>query len=145
MPQQGKRTERRSARTLNISPLLVSRLDLPTRSMSLKWVPKEDTPDEPSLLLVPTPTLRGIDLTALTVEELMLLKRFFDTAIETALPICKALDDAAQHDFEHGLGINRRLYRPQPQLLNFGAPKPITNPTQGQDNAQPEEDRGLPQ
>jgi hypothetical protein len=123
----------------------VARVDLPTRSFSLKWVPAERDDDEPSLLLVPAPRLTGMDLTALTVAELMHLKQFLDTAIETAKPVCQALDDIAQHDFDHGLGINRRLYRPLSQFLNFGAPKPPPNPTEGQDNAQPEQDRGLPQ
>lgn len=130
MPQQSKR---RSGRGVDISPMLLARLDLPTRSFNLKWIVNDDTPDEPSLIIAPTPTLSGIDLTALTVEELLLFKRFIDIAIDTAMPICRALDDAATDDFENGLGVNRRLYRPASQLLNFGTPKPTPNPTNEMD------------
>ena len=144
MPQQSSRGSRRYRRDDTIDPHLLAQVDLPTRTFKLTWVLDEGDA-EAGLLLIPGPALRGMDLAALTVTELMHFKALMDLAFEQALPICQRRDAAAQHDFDHGLGLNKRLYRPPSQFLNFGTLEPTPNPTQGQDDVEQDDDRGVPQ
>lgn len=135
-PKPDRRDRGQGKRNPNISKYIAARLDFPQRTFTLKWIPNVDTPHEPSLAIMLQPMLRGIELTSLTMEELMMFKAFMDTAVDLAKPIVERLDAQAQWDLEHGLGINRRLYRPPSQLLNFGTPPPLPynyqpNPTTG--------------
>ncbi len=57
------------------------------------------------------------DLSALTHEELMKLKEFFDLAIATAEPVARMRDKAAQDALTAGDDSFARLYRQVPQLV----------------------------
>lgn len=140
MPQQKKKPSG-NTRTVEIDKNLLMRLDLPRRSFSAIWMVQEDTPEDPALMIRCSPPMTAMDLTSMTHVELMQFKTFLLGAIEAAEPITKHLDQVAQDDFENGLGVHRRLYRPPAQLLNFGTPPPRPAPpapqpdtNEGQDN-----------
>jgi hypothetical protein len=67
------------------------------------------------------PRLRGAaihwELTALTIEELDAMRQFFTLAFDTAEPIVRMRDKAAQDAFTEGNDSFARVYRQLPQLV----------------------------
>lgn len=147
MPNQ--RSNPRPRRT-NLSPNLVARLDLYGRVFTLKWAQDEEDGDRLSLLFGVQPALKWMDLLSLPMGDLLILKKMFDLAIETAMPIVAQLDAEAEQAWEEGVGVARRLYRPPAHFLNFGAPPPEPkiqpDPTeQGDEDVDTGEHPGIPE
>lgn len=55
-----------------------------------------------------------IDLTSLTEEELLMFRDILNTSIDTALPVCRYIDKAAQEATESGDTFSPRPFRIRP-------------------------------
>lgn len=106
---------------------------------TLKWVVDDEDEGRIGLLFGVQPPLKWMDMLALPMGDLLLLKEMFDLAIETAGPIVARLDAEAEKNWEEGLGVARRMYRPPANFLNFGTPAPQSktqpNPTESESDA----------
>lgn len=87
-------------------------------------IPEEERKDKlepgPTLRLM-LPQLRGksmlYNVTALTHEELVEMKKIFDMLFQIAEPIVKERDKAAQDAFDRGDDSIRRIYRQAPHMV----------------------------
>jgi len=64
-----------------------------------------------------TPAPRTINLTGLTEDELLALRKVIDAAFDAALPTCQMLDQQAKEAQENGDDAFARLYRQVPDIV----------------------------
>lgn len=82
--------------------------------------PTENKPEDKTIRLYhPIPNRPSVDwnLTAMTEEELLLLKELIDLAFEWALPVVQNRDKEAADAFANGDDSHARIYRQVPQLV----------------------------
>jgi hypothetical protein len=72
--------------------------------------------DEVRLMIRSAGRAMRMTLSAMTEKELETLREIFNIAIETALPICREMDQLAQEAFDAGDDAYARLYRPVPTI-----------------------------
>lgn len=84
----------------------------------------DDIPDEPKIgdtlqLMIPLPNRKPLTMnfSALTEEELRMIKEFFNLLFDLAEPVVKARDKVAQDAFAAGDDSYSRVYRQVPQYV----------------------------
>lgn len=77
-------------------------------------------------VLIPRHTGQPVlwDISSMTLEELQLMREFFDLVFDTAEPIVRMRDEVAQDEFAAGNDSITRLYRKVPQLVVRKRPEP---------------------
>lgn len=102
---------------------MMALLKLPTREFQMFYRHEGDTA---AVLVGFSPSVRMIDLTALTIEELDLLQKFWNKAFDEARPICANADAMAAVALEQGDIRHRRLYRPKPVYAEMEVNRALT-------------------
>lgn len=92
--------------------------------------------EEKQIIFAINPSARGIDFTYYTEQELDLVKKIFNNAIEMARPIVQRLDIRAAQAFAENDVTYRRIWRQTPQYIEF--------PRKGKPDAQQTDDPELP-
>ena len=128
----------RKPRNKTLPPGMLFRLEIAQRVFIAYRIDDDlSVPENERSLYVRTyPSLNAMDLSVMTGADLDALEKFWTSVIAHARPIVEHLDTEAQEALERGDHKFKRLYRPDPRLIDFTEPdKEKKDETSATDNA----------